>query len=158
MTTTEWSVEYTLRDLPHEDALVHWQDMFDSKDVDASVAAVPSAGQWTVSFGTVAKTFAGAVGVANEEFDRFFGAHLHDVIAFTALTVDELERRAEEPTMPVLIGASEVAELLRVTRQRVHQLREHAGFPDPLLEVAMGPLWDERAIEKFDRERSRKPR
>ncbi len=159
MTTTEWTVEFTLRNLPHEDTLVDIQETLDGKGIDASVAALPSAGQWTVSFGTAAKDFAHAVNQVHENFERFVGGKLRldEIIAVNAMTLDEQERRAEEPTMPTLVGASEVAEILHVSRQRVHQLREHDGFPEPLVEVAMGPLWDERAVDKFDREWARKP-
>jgi hypothetical protein len=67
---------------------------------------------------------------------------------------DELAR----PTIPTLLGASEVAAMLGVSRQRVHQLhRENPAFPAPLVEVAMGPLWDEQAIDKFARQWERKP-
>jgi hypothetical protein len=78
-------------------------------------------------------------------------------VAVEVLTVDELERRADQPTMPTLVGASEVADILHVTRQRVHQVRSHKGFPAPLVEVAMGPLWDERAVQRFAREWDSKP-
>lgn len=62
------------------------------------------------------------------------------------------------PSMPELLGATEVGELLEVSRQRVHQLKtEHPDFPAPLVEVAMGPLWDERAITRFARDWNRRP-
>jgi hypothetical protein len=38
-----------------------------------------------------------------------------------------------------LVGVAEVAELLGVSRQRVHQLiREQAGFPDPVAHLRAG--------------------
>lgn len=39
-------------------------------------------------------------------------------------------------------GATEVAELLGVSRQRLLKLRERADFPDPIGELAQGPVWD----------------
>ena len=39
-------------------------------------------------------------------------------------------------------GVSEVAAALAVTRQRVLQLRDRADFPDPVAELAIGPVWD----------------
>lgn len=39
-------------------------------------------------------------------------------------------------------GVTEVAEELVVTRQRVAKLRERADFPDPIGELAQGPIWD----------------
>jgi len=78
-------------------------------------------------------------------------------LAAEAVTEAEHERRAEAPTLPKLVGASEVGSILGVSRQRVHQLRDLAGFPAPLVEVAMGPLWDARAIEAFERDWNRRP-
>lgn len=80
-----------------------------------------------------------------------------DAIAIESTTFDEYERLANAPTLPVLLGAAEVGDLLGVSRQRVHQLTQHSEFPAPLVRVRMGPLWDEQAIKKFDREWVRKP-
>lgn len=78
-------------------------------------------------------------------------------VGVDAVTEVEHERRAAGPTLPELVGASEVGTILGVSRQRVHQLREQPAFPAPLVEVAMGPLWDARAVEAFARAWSRRP-
>lgn len=66
-------------------------------------------------------------------------------------------RRAEEPTVPELVSSSEAADILHVTRQRIHQLRSsHPTFPAPLYELQTGPLWTRDAIEWFDRTWERK--
>jgi hypothetical protein len=82
---------------------------------------------------------------------------LAPVLAVEAQTEAEHERLADAPTLPELVGASEVAGMLGVSRQRVHQLREHPSFPVPLVEVAMGPLWDARAVQAFAAEWDRRP-
>jgi hypothetical protein len=157
--TMEWSVEYTLRGLPSEDALMTLQERYDHKGIDASVAAIPDFGQWTVSFGYEYEDgdYLDPLGRSSYELKEIGEVDTSHVVAVQVLTVDELERRASRPTMPQLIGSSEVGDILRVSRQRVHQLRDNPGFPRPLVEVAMGPLWDERAVEKFAREWQRKP-
>ncbi|PZS25782.1 MAG: hypothetical protein DLM61_19430 [Pseudonocardiales bacterium] len=69
-----------------------------------------------------------------------------------------VEAEAAAPTLPELLGATEVAALLGVSRQRVHQLHTgHPAFPAALVEVAMGPLWDARAIARFERDWDRRP-
>lgn len=74
------------------------------------------------------------------------------------LEEEEYIRRADEPTLPELVSAPEVAQILGgVSRQRVHQLRETAAFPAPLYELRTGAIWDRRAIERFAREWTRKP-
>lgn len=49
-----------------------------------------------------------------------------------------------------LVGLTEVAAMLGVSRQRVHQLtREDAGFPKPSAVLTAGHVWERRAIEEW---------
>jgi hypothetical protein len=74
------------------------------------------------------------------------------------LTTDEQDLRLAEPTLPELVGAADAAELLHVSRQRVHQLStENPRFPKPVSHVKMGPLWTRASIEAFERAWERKP-
>ena len=57
---------------------------------------------------------------------------------------------------PDLVGTTEVAELLGVTRQRIHELRKAGRFPEPMVELAAGPIWLRPAIESFDKQWERK--
>jgi serine/threonine protein kinase len=52
-------------------------------------------------------------------------------------------------------GVTEVAEMLGVSRQRLAKLRERADFPDPLGELAQGPVWDLDAVEVWNGSGSR---
>jgi hypothetical protein len=55
------------------------------------------------------------------------------------------------PRLPDLVSAAEAAEVLGVSRQRLHQLAtEDPGFPSPLYELAVGRLWARPAIENFN--------
>lgn len=45
---------------------------------------------------------------------------------------------------------SEVAGALNVSRQRLAKLRERPDFPEPLGELAQGPVWDLRAIRAWN--------
>jgi predicted DNA-binding transcriptional regulator AlpA len=68
------------------------------------------------------------------------------------------ESEALRPDTPDLLAATDVAELLGVSRQRVHQLaREHPRFPAPYVRLGSGPIWSRPAIEHFDRLWTRKP-
>jgi hypothetical protein len=64
----------------------------------------------------------------------------------------ELERDDEE-----LLGVSEIAELLGVSRQRVSELRRRPGFPAPLAELAAGPVWKRTQLERFVARWPRRP-
>jgi prophage regulatory protein len=55
-----------------------------------------------------------------------------------------------------LVGVTEVKEMLRVSRQRVHQLvRDHEDFPEPVAELASGKIWLRRDIEQWARRAGR---
>lgn len=95
---------------------------------------------------------------ANVALDTVVHAIGTDPAGMEVVEEDEYIRRADEPTLPELVSAPEVAQILGgVSRQRVHQLRETAAFPAPLYELRTGPIWDRRAIDRFARDWTRKP-
>ena len=47
-------------------------------------------------------------------------------------------------------GTSEVADELGVTPQRIAMLRQRADFPDPVGEIAQGPIWDLDVIKTWN--------
>lgn len=68
------------------------------------------------------------------------------------------DARADEPSLPELVSAPEVGEILGgISRQRVYQLQDNAGFPEPLFRLRTGPIWDARAIRAFASRWERKP-
>jgi hypothetical protein len=54
-----------------------------------------------------------------------------------------------------LVGIREIASLLTVSPQRVHQLSITAGFPAPTAELASGRIWHREEIEWWAREAGR---
>lgn len=66
---------------------------------------------------------------------------------------DDLASRA----FPVLIGVSELAELLGVTRQRASMLAKSAAFPRPVADLYAGPVWTEPSVRRFIDDWERKP-
>lgn len=54
-----------------------------------------------------------------------------------------------------LMGATEIAELLGVSRQRVQQLAKTDGFPAPYDVLTMGAVWLKVDVEKWARETGR---
>ena len=49
-----------------------------------------------------------------------------------------------------LLGASDIADLLGVSRQRVHAIvRTHAEFPEPIGEIKAGKVWLRSDIEEW---------
>jgi hypothetical protein len=155
-TTEDWVVTFTYDAGPDEQKLQLAEDML--AGADGSVAVAPR-DQVTVTLHVRGDDPLEAVGAGNKVLFRTGVAEGFgwSQVAVEAVTESEHERRAAAPTLPELVGASEVGAMLGVSRQRVHQLREHPAFPAPLVEVAMGPLWDARAVEAFARAWSRRP-
>ena len=48
-----------------------------------------------------------------------------------------------------VMGAAEIAERLKVSRQRVYQLTSRKGFPDPVAHLAMGQVWETVDVERW---------
>ncbi len=76
--------------------------------------------------------------------------------------IEEWDSSLEGPgafvsSVPEIVSSSEAAEILNISRQRVHQLRkDHPTFPAPLYELQSRPLWTRDSIEWFDRTWERK--
>ncbi len=122
--------------------------------LDAGLASIPEHGV-DVTYWTDADDPLDAARVAR---DHVSGVMHGDPVGVEVVDESTYERRADAPTLPRLVSAPEVAEMLGgVSRQRVHQLRVQESFPEPLVELRTGPIWDARAIERFARDWSRKP-
>jgi hypothetical protein len=63
--------------------------------------------------------------------------------------MEELERQLDEPTYPDVVGVSELAMLLGVSRQRASELARSATFPRLFAELASGPVWTESHVRRF---------
>jgi predicted DNA-binding transcriptional regulator AlpA len=51
-----------------------------------------------------------------------------------------------------LVGVTEIAEVLGVSRQRADQIsREHPDFPDPEVTLTSGRVWSRAAIDEWIR-------
>ena len=58
-----------------------------------------------------------------------------------------------------LVGVAEIARMMGVARQRVHELtRVHADFPVPVAELSAGRIWDRGDIESWMASRERSPK
>lgn len=98
----------------------------------------------------VGVVLAGAVGVAVVN-DAAHSAGLGGltVRSLEVIDVDEHDRRLAEPAYAELVGISEIAGILGVTRQRASALQTRPGFPQPLQVLASGPVWPRAWIDRF---------
>jgi hypothetical protein len=63
----------------------------------------------------------------------------------------------EVSNFPDHVDSSEVADLLGVSRHRIHEWRRGGQFPLPMAELATGPVWSRPAIVAFAEQRDREP-
>jgi predicted DNA-binding transcriptional regulator AlpA len=54
-----------------------------------------------------------------------------------------------------MVGATEVADMLGVTRSRVHQLAQRESFPKPVAVLRAGFIWRRVDIERWMRSTGR---
>lgn len=154
--TMEWNVDFTLVDRPSDDELIALGERLDEGGYDTSVSGLAD-GLWSVSVGVNADDPFEAARKARATL-RAAGLDVRRAIGLEALTLDEMERRNAIPNYPDIVSTVEAAEVLGVSRQRVHQLwRDHADFPEPLYELSTGPLWVRTGIEQFAKRWDRRP-
>lgn len=73
-----------------------------------------------------------------------------DVVDVEVQRADHQDAQLATPVIPPLVGVSEAAEILGVTRQRAHTMAATStGFPTPVAELASGPVFLERAVRAF---------
>ena len=80
-----------------------------------------------------------------------------DVVEVEVLTEAELERQNALPSLPDLVGVTEVAELLEVSRQRASALARAPGFPAPVVTLRSGPVWTRPSVDRFVQNWHRRP-
>lgn len=79
------------------------------------------------------------------------------VIRTEAVEGDTFHAELEVSNFPDMLGTTEVTELLGVSRQRLHELRNSGRFPAPAYELAATPLWIRSTVDSFVAGWSRKP-
>lgn len=83
---------------------------------------------------------------------------LAKVVEVIVETPELADLHAFRPDTPELLASTDVAEVLGVSRQRVHQLAaDHPDFPAPYARLGSGPIWTRPAIDRFAATWTRKP-
>jgi hypothetical protein len=152
---TDWRVTVTLKGEMSDDDAVEIGRLIEA-DV-CTVERRPAWGQADVSF-VISETDQPMEVAVHDGLDR-----VENVIEETGLSLQmigvqieefaEWLRRLDEPDVREdLVGAVEAAEILNISRTRVHQLAEkNPDFPKPRHELTAGKLWARQDIEEFDR-------
>lgn len=129
------------------------------EDHDGVVAS--GTGTWSATISTRAPSAVEATFYGNTLIEKMAGKAgmpAWPVVRAEAIRQDLLEAENSRPTLPELVSAPEVADILGVSSQRVHELAaSKADFPEPMYELRTGKLWLRDAIEAFGRRWERKP-
>lgn len=80
-----------------------------------------------------------------------------ELVAGEITTDAEHDRRLEGPARPGLVGVSEIAEQLGVSRQRASALQTRSDFPAPAAVLRSGPVWYAADVATFVTDWSRRP-
>jgi predicted DNA-binding transcriptional regulator AlpA len=153
---TRFSVHVQARDpegtpkvLINEDAAEQLMDLLAKHDV----IVAGGSGRWDVTVGVDAPDLIGAASMAAELVDSMAvksGMPDWPIVRIDAVRVEVLEEEIARPTLPELVSVPEVAEILGVSPQRVHELAaDGRGFPKPVYELKAGKMWLQAAIEAF---------
>ncbi|MGH3843044.1 MAG: hypothetical protein ACRDS0_16595 [Pseudonocardiaceae bacterium] len=126
---------------------------------DATVANRADGPGFTLTIGLDERDTTAAARTAARFVHAVLGkAATGQVIDFRVCTPEQFETEALRPDFPPLASAADAAEILGVSRQRVHQLAaSNTRFPAPVARVGTGPLWTVPAIEHFARIWERRP-
>jgi hypothetical protein len=148
----DWVLTLTYDVDAPETATDTWEDELEV--FDATTARIPGRGIDVTAYASGALSMGEAIDKVTSHVTGIVGA---EPVGMEVVRESEWQRRAEAPTMPELMSAAEIGELLGVARQRVHQLRASSAFPAPLAELRGGAVWDAAAVQKFAREWERRP-
>ncbi len=131
----------------HQEALLEILEEMPEAEGPVGWGAVPSLGAvFTISHVDDIKR------VADLAYACFTRA-LHKLeLGFVKITRLEVTPMDEDEGPP-LVGASDIAKMLGISRQRVYQLARQPPFPKAVAKLARGLMWDRRAIEALRRRR-----
>ena len=121
---------------------------------------IDSAGRFGASFGVVADSPVQAIVTASDIFltaVKKVGLPEWPIVKIELMTENEFARSLEQPTVPQLVGVTEIGQMLGVSRQRASELARTPRFPNPVTELASGPVWLAPNISKFVSEWQRRP-
>ena len=126
----------------------------------ASVSAGPNARGVSCTASLRATSFPDACALAVESFEKaMFNLGVSFELGQADVMTDEfLEAELAHPDdTAILAGVREIAEMLKVSPQRVSELRHRPDFPAPVAELAAGPVWRVSSLRRFIQEWPRRP-
>lgn len=135
-----------------------WEERVDALlDVLAETPGVEGPTGWGAgpTLGAVFIVEADEIATAASRGLRAFTDALKQIAGDLDVGVRRFEVTEEEFEPVTLLGATDVARLLGMSRQRVYQLAERADFPRPVATLARGQMWERGQVEAWARKQGR---
>jgi hypothetical protein len=159
---SEWSVRLEIRSpeppATGEDSIAAFLAQLAGRGV--AVASAPGPDTYSARLSVDVPTALHAIARVVEVLRRaaaVAGTPEWPVVHAQATAADELDRQPAPPDIPELVGTSEIAAILGVSRQRAHALAHRDDFPEPIARLASGSVWTRPSIERFVESWKRKP-
>lgn len=84
-----------------------------------------------------------------EDANRQVSLPLAALVSQQVVHADVFHAQLETMSLAETLGTAEVCEVLGITRQRLHQLRQSGQFPGPDRELTATPLWMRSTLKDF---------
>lgn len=167
MKNREWSVllhSYHTQGAAHDRLRDYIDELLEvlPDEAVASYDPIVIAARFNVKAPTIVEAVAKAQNIFHNALVRIRFPDTIEVVWADAQTVEELDRELQRSNAPQMVGVSEVAGILGVTRQRALEVSRRPDFPKPIAELAAGPVWNRHAVarflERWPRRRTGRPR
>lgn len=136
-------------------------DLLDSMaDYGAAASTSRDASRYSITFSFAAVDQSSAFHTGLELVHRYaekVGLPDEPVVRIELATLAEHDAELAAPAFPALVGVSEIAKILGVSRQRAGAIARGSGFPRPVEELAAGPVWRRSDLGHFLRDWARRP-
>jgi len=137
-------------------AIERFLELLDGWDGEVSVVGSGWAARVAVSAHTVGDAITDAQCVVIENAMKA-GLPKWPIVDVHATEWRRFQSEAQRSTFPDVVGSAEAAEVLQVTRQRLHTLRARNDFPRPVAELSGTAVWLRSSIETFAKSWRRQP-
>lgn len=144
MNTTTWDVQVDVPalELTEDEAFALLDRLIDHRP-----GLIPGAALLGVTLVLEVPTIRQAIAGALQHVEAATG---NKAVGVSIRTREETERLLAEPQIPDLVGYIEIADMLKVSRQRARQLADLPGFPPAVVTTAAGPLRIRAAVELWE--------
>jgi hypothetical protein len=144
--TNDWMTEITLRGIKPTDTERLALHILEQLDGSASGYGPNTV---TATFTAHGDTYSAAYANALDHLARVALPDGWEIAELDLARADIADLQLHEPPIPRLVGITEIAGILGVTRQRAHAIASTPAFPEPVAELAAGPVYLETAVRAF---------